>query len=81
MFISNVKRLMVAKGKTFQDMVNESGLSRQTIHKARQDEGISECRLSTLARIGEALGVRTKRLYDETDGPAPDEKNGRGGEG
>ena len=36
--------------------------------KARQDEGISECRLSTLGRIGGALGVRTKRLYDEGEG-------------
>lgn len=60
---------MEDKGKTFQDVVKESGLSRQTIHKARQDDGISECRLSTLGRIGAALGVKTKRLYDETDGP------------
>ena len=69
MFVSNVSKLMEDKGKTFQDVVKESGLSRQTIHKARQDDGISECRLSTLGRIGAALGVKTKRLYDETDGP------------
>ena len=69
MFVSNVRKLMEDKGKTFQDVVKESGLSRQTIHKARQDDGISECRLSTLGRIGAALGVKTKRLYDETDGP------------
>ena len=69
MFVSNVRKLMEDKGKTFQDVVKESGLSRQTIHKARQDGGISECRLSNLGRIGAALGVKTKRLYDETDGP------------
>ena len=69
MFVSNVRKLMEDKGKTFQDVVKESGLSRQTIHKARQDDGISECRLSTLGRIGAALGVKTKRLYDEPDGP------------
>ena len=69
MFVSNVRKLMEDKGKTFQDVVKESGLSRQTIQKARQDDGISECRLSTLGRIGAALGVKTKRLYDETDGP------------
>jgi len=67
MFVSHVKKLMEDKGKTFQDMVKESGLSRQTIYKARQDEGIAECRLSTLAHIGEALGVKTKRLYDEAE--------------
>ena len=69
MFVSNVRKLMEDKGKAFQGVVKESGLSRQTIHKARQDDGISECRLSTLGRIGAALGVKTKRLYDETDGP------------
>ena len=68
MFISNIKKLMEEKGKTFQDVVQDSGLSRQTIHKARQDEGIAECRLSTLGKIGSALGVKTKRLYEETDG-------------
>jgi len=32
------------------------------------DDGIADCRLSTLARIGTALGVKTKRLYNERDG-------------
>lgn len=33
--------------------------------KARQDGGIAECRLSTLARLADGLGVATKDLYDE----------------
>lgn len=64
MFVSNIKQLMQDKKKTFQDVVIESGLSRQTIHKARQDEGILECRLSTLIRIAEALGVDVKETFE-----------------
>lgn len=69
MFTSNIKKLMQDKGKTFQEVGNLSGLSRQTIHKARQDAGISECRLSTLARIARALEVGTKDLFDEKREP------------
>jgi hypothetical protein len=64
MFTSNVKQLMQEKKKTFQCVVDESGLSRQTIHKARSDSGISECRLSTLGRIANALDVPVKELFD-----------------
>ena len=65
MFASNVKEIMKKKKITVRDMVASTGLSSATVHKARQDAGISECRLSTLARIGGALGVKTKRLYEE----------------
>ena len=67
MFTSNVKEIMKKRKVTVRGMVEATGLSSATVNRARQDEGISECRLSTLARIGGALGVRTKRLYDETD--------------
>lgn len=69
MFRSNVKKIMKDKDVTIRQISAASGLSSATIHKLRDDDGISECRLSTLGRIGEALGVKTKRLYDETDGP------------
>lgn len=68
MFKSYVKKIMKDKQVTIRDIVEISGLSSATIHKARQDEGIAECRLSTLGKIGSALGVKTKRLYEETDG-------------
>ncbi|GKG92050.1 hypothetical protein CE91St38_00580 [Desulfovibrionaceae bacterium] len=68
MFKSYVKKIMKDKQVTIRDIVETSGLSSATIHKARQDEGIAECRLSTLGKIGSALGVKTKRLYEETDG-------------
>jgi transcriptional regulator with XRE-family HTH domain len=64
MFRSTVKLLMEQNKKTFQEIVNDSKVSRQTIHKARQDEGIAECRLSTLGRIANALGVPVKKLFD-----------------
>ena len=65
MFTSNIKGIMKKKKVTIRELAAASGMSLKTINKARQDEGISECRLSTLARIGGALGVRTKRLYEE----------------
>ena len=69
MFRSNVKKNMKDKDVTIRQISAASSLSSATIHKLRDDDGISECRLSTLGRIGAALGVKTKRLYDETDGP------------
>ena len=66
MFTSNVKDIMKKKKTTIRDLISATGLSSKTINKARQDEGIAECRLSTLGRIAGALGVKTKRLYDET---------------
>ena len=37
---------------------------QNTLTKARQDSGISECRLSTLGRIANALEVPVKTLID-----------------
>ena len=62
MFTSNIKRLMEEKKVTFRALEG-CGVSRQTIHKARQDSGISECRLSTLGRIANALEVPVKTLF------------------
>lgn len=68
MFTSKVKEAMKSRNTTIRDLVAETGLSSKTVNKARQDEGISECRLSTLGRIADALSVGTKDLYDEVDG-------------
>ena len=68
MFTSKIKALMKNKKITMRDLAEQSGVSVVTLNKARQDEGIAECRLSTLAKIGSALGVKTKRLYDEVNG-------------
>ena len=55
---------MKEKKITIEQIVQQHGLSRATLHKARQDEGISECRLSTLGRIANALDVPVKELFD-----------------
>ena len=49
----------------------DTGLSSKTINKARQDEGISECRLSTLGQIANAIGVPVKELFDGEYEPSP----------
>jgi DNA-binding Xre family transcriptional regulator len=74
MFQSNLKNIMVNKNVTLRGLVNLAGISKQTIVTARQDKGISQCRLATLAQIASALGVFTKDLYDETqDSPIESE--------
>ena len=65
MFTSKIKEIMKDKDVTIRDIVAVSGLSSATLHKARSDVDISECRLSTLGRIADALEVSTKDLYDE----------------
>jgi DNA-binding Xre family transcriptional regulator len=65
MITSNLRRIAKEKGMTARDIIKITGLSSTTLTKARQDKGISECRLSTLGRIAKALGVTTKELYDE----------------
>ena len=67
MFSSNIRELMKKKSMTMERLSAETGLSTRTIDRAR-GKLISECKLSTLAKIGAALGVKTKRLYDEVDG-------------
>lgn len=74
MFKSNVRELMDKKGKTIRDVVGDTGVSLGTVHRATQDETIGGCQLNTLARIGEALGVKTKKLYEEVAGDAMVEK-------
>nr|WP_298034633.1 helix-turn-helix transcriptional regulator [uncultured Desulfovibrio sp.] len=69
MLQSNIKRIMQTKGVTLRGLAEASGVSKQTIVTARQDAGISECRLSTLARIARALEVGTKDLFDEKREP------------
>ena len=65
MIISNIKEIMKKKKLRIQNISKQYGISTTTLTKARTDEGIRECRLSTLERIAEALGVSTKKLYDE----------------
>jgi len=67
-FTSKIDEIREKKNITTIELAKKAGISRQAIHKARQDEGIAECRLSAFGRIASALGVKTKRLYDEVEG-------------
>ena len=67
MFKSNVREFMDKKGKTIRDIAAGTGVSLGTVHRATQDDTIGACQLNTLAKIGGALGVKTKRLYEEGD--------------
>ena len=67
MFISNIKEIMKKKKKTIREVSDETGLSTRTLHRATKDETIGGCQLNTLSKIGVALGVKTKKLYEEAD--------------
>lgn len=73
-FSSNVAEIMKKKKVTIRELSDASGLSTSTLNKARQDESISECRLSTLGHIADALGVKAKRLFDEVEKDHPHDK-------
>lgn len=64
MFHSNVKVIMEARGLTIRGMEAVTGLSTQTVRRARGPM-IERCTLDTLARIAAALGVRVKDLFSE----------------
>jgi len=49
------------------DMTNSTGMSSCVIQRAVSDKTIHGCELGPLATIGGALGVETKRLYDEVE--------------
>ena len=68
MFKSHVRELMDKKGKTIRGLAVEIDTAPRTIHRATQDDTIGGCQLNPLAKIGGALGVKTKRLYEEVDG-------------
>mgnify|MGYP000607756224 CR=1 FL=1 len=61
MFKSNIRELMNKKGITIRDLSSQTELSTRTVHRATQDDTIGGCQLNTLAKIADALGVKTGR--------------------
>lgn len=55
---------MARKGMTYRALAERSGVSGETINRAR-GALIAECRLSTLVALARALDVRVKDLFDE----------------
>lgn len=64
MLKSNIKKIMITKGVTYKELEEKTGLSSQTITRARSHL-ISECRLSTLWSIARALDVNVKDLFSD----------------
>ncbi len=64
MFKSKVKEIMESKGVTYVVFEEKTGLSSQTITRARGDM-IKECRLSTLKAIADSLEVKVSDLFEE----------------
>ena len=64
MLTSNVKRIMQEKGVTIRAMSESTGLSLETISRARK-EHISLCRLNTLEIIASYLRCKVKDLFEE----------------
>ena len=64
MIVSRVKEVMQGQGITMRELVGRTGLSMQTVNRAR-GEMIGRCTLDTLATIAGALGVKVKDLFVE----------------
>ncbi|WP_027190358.1 helix-turn-helix domain-containing protein [Fundidesulfovibrio putealis] len=64
MITSRVKETMESQGVTMRELISRTGLSMQTVNRAR-GAMISRCALETLAVIAGALKVKTKDLYEE----------------
>jgi len=64
MISSRVRQVMEAKGLTVREVVERTGLAKETINRAR-GVMIGRCTLDTLTTISSALGVRAKDLFIE----------------
>lgn len=73
MIISNIKKIMKDKKIKIRDL-SSTGLSSATLAKARTDDGILECRLSTLIRIADALGVDVKETFERKPSESHEQK-------
>lgn len=67
MIVSRIKEFMEAKGFTYKQLEEATGLTAQTISRMR-GEKTAEARLKTLEIIAHALGSQVKDLFDE-EGP------------
>mgnify|MGYP000397844271 FL=1 len=74
MFSSNIKKIMKEKKLTIRQLESETGMSTRTLNKARSNDGISECRLSTIARIADALGVDVKETFERKPAESHEQK-------
>ena len=65
MLTSNIKSIMKERKVTIRAMVADTGLSGDTISRARNAAQISMCSLGTLEIMAKYLGCKIKDLFDE----------------
>jgi DNA-binding Xre family transcriptional regulator len=58
---------MMCSGKKGQSkrLIDRSGLTRETIYRARRNDGLPSCSIRTLEIIARALDVKVKDLFEE----------------
>jgi len=64
MLTSNVKKIMEKKGISLRVLMRISGVSKQTIERARENT-IIQCSLDTLQKIANGLDCKVKDLFEE----------------
>ena len=61
---SKLSSLMTDQNMTIRELVKKTGVSSATIQKAR-DSRIEQCRMGSLKKIADALGVRVQDFIEE----------------
>jgi DNA-binding Xre family transcriptional regulator len=64
---SNLVQLMEQRGMTIRALAEQTGVSSATIQKAR-DSRIEQCRVGSLKKIADALGVNIQDLFADAGG-------------
>ena len=72
---SKLFHLMAGQRMTIRDLVKKTGVSSATIQKAR-DKRIEHCRMGSLKKIADALGVKVQDLFEEEDVSRDEEDEG-----
>jgi len=65
MLRSKIDDLLWQKRLKVKDLVEQSGLARETIFRARKDDTFLSCNMRTLEIIARALDVKVKDLFEE----------------
>ena len=61
---SKLLHFMAMQNMTIRDLAQKTGVSSATIQKAR-DSRIEQCRVGSLKKIADALGVKVQDLFEE----------------
>jgi len=65
MIRSRIDDLLWQKRLRVKDLIDRSGLARETIFRAKKDETLPSCKLETLETIARALDVQIRDLFEE----------------